>query len=195
MMRLETERLIIRNWEDHDRELFHRINSDDEVMRFFPFRRSRAEADTFLDRIRAENEARGYGFSALELKESGACIGFAGLHADDVAPSRPAGTVEIGWRLAPEFWGKGYVSEAAEALLAFGFEELGLDEVISFAVWNNERSTAVMRRVGMRAEPEGDFDHPRVPDTHTQLKRHVFYSLKRDDWAKRRGGSALDQHA
>jgi RimJ/RimL family protein N-acetyltransferase len=68
MMRLETERLIIRNWEDRDRELFHRINSDDDVMQFFPFRRSRAEADTFLDRIRAENEARGYGFSALELK-------------------------------------------------------------------------------------------------------------------------------
>ena len=122
-------------------------------------------------------------------------LNFGFIHADDVAPSRPAGTVEIGWRLAPEFWGKGYVSEAAEALLAFGFEELGLDEVISFAVWNNERSTAVMRRIGMRAEPEGDFDHPRVPDTHTQLKRHVFYSLKRDDWAKRRGDSALDQHA
>jgi RimJ/RimL family protein N-acetyltransferase len=186
MMRLETERLVIRNWEDRDRDLFHRINSDDEVMRFFPFRRSRAEADAFLDRIRAENEARGYGFSALELKETGECIGFAGLHADNVAPSRPPDTVEIGWRLAPEFWGKGYVSEAAEALLAFGFETLGRDEIISFAVWNNDRSTAVMRRIGMTAEPESDFDHPRVPDTHPQLKRHVFYSLKRDDWGKRR---------
>ncbi len=186
MMRLETERLIIRNWEDRDRDLFHRINSDDDVMQFFPFRRSRAEADAFLDRIRTANEARGYGFSALELKETGECIGFAGLHADSVAPSRPPDTVEIGWRLAPEFWGKGYVSEAANALLAFGFETLGLDEIISFAVWNNERSTAVMRRIGMKAEPEGDFDHPGVPDTHPQLKRHAFYSLKRDDWAKRR---------
>ncbi|MBX9451331.1 MAG: GNAT family N-acetyltransferase [Mesorhizobium sp.] len=186
MMRLETERLIIRNWEDRDREPFHRINSDDDVMQFFPFRRSRAEADAFLDRIRAENEARGYGFSALELKETGACIGFAGLYPDDVAPSRPAGAVEIGWRLAPEFWGKGYVSEAAEALLVFGFEELGLEEIISFAVWNNDRSTAVMRRIGMTRDPEGDFDHPRVPDTHPQLKRHVLYSLKRQDWASRR---------
>ncbi|MBX9464788.1 MAG: GNAT family N-acetyltransferase [Aquamicrobium sp.] len=186
MMRLETDRLIIRNWEDRDRELFHRINSDDDVMQFFPFRRSRAEADTFLDRIRAENEARGYGFSALELKESGACIGFAGLYPDNVAPSRLAGTVEIGWRLAPEFWGKGYVTEAAEALLAFGFEELGVKEIISFAVWNNDRSTAVMRRIGMTRDPEGDFDHPRVPDTHPHLKRHVLYSLKRQDWASRR---------
>lgn len=186
MMRLETERLIIRNWEERDRELFHRINSDDDVMQFFPFRRSRAEADAFLDRIRAENEARGYGFSALELKQGGACIGFAGLHADNVAPSRPADAVEIGWRLAPEFWGKGYVSEAAEALLAFGFEELGLNEIISFAVWNNDRSTAVMRRIGMTRDLEADFDHPRVPDTYPQLKRHVLYSLKRQDWASRR---------
>lgn len=186
MMRLETERLIIRNWEERDRELFHRINSDDDVMQFFPFRRSRAEADAFLDRIRAENEARGYGFAALELKETGACIGFAGLYPDDVAPSRPAGAVEIGWRLAPEFWGKGYVTEAAEALLVFGFEELGLEEIISFAVWNNERSTAVMRRIGMTRDLEADFDHPRVPDTHPQLKRHVLYSLKRQDWASRR---------
>lgn len=186
MMRLETERLIIRNWEDRDRELFHRINSDDDVMQFFPFRRSRAEADAFLDRIRAENESRGYGFSALELKEAGACIGFAGLYADNVAPSRPAGAVEIGWRLAPEFWGQGYVTEAAEALLVFGFEELGLEEIISFAVWNNDRSTAVMRRIGMTLDLEADFDHPRVPDTHPQLKRHVLYSLKRQDWASRR---------
>lgn len=186
MMRLETERLIIRNWEERDRELFHRINSDDDVMQFFPFRRSRAEADGFLDRIRAENEARGYGFAALELKETGACIGFAGLYPDDVAPSRPAGAVEIGWRLAPEFWGKGYVTEAAEALLVFGFKELGLEEIISFAVWNNDRSTAVMRRIGMTRDLEADFDHPRVPDTHPQLKRHVLYSLKHQDWASRR---------
>ena len=186
MRRLETERLIIRNWEDRDRELVHRINSDDDVMQFFPFRRSRAEADAFLDRIRAENESRGYGFAALELKESGACIGFAGLYPDNVAPSRLAGAVEIGWRLAPEFWGKGYVTEAAEALLAFGFEELGLKEIISFAVWNNDRSTAVMRRIGMMRDLEADFDHPRVPDTHPQLKRHVLYSLKRKDWASRR---------
>jgi RimJ/RimL family protein N-acetyltransferase len=71
-------------------------------------------------------------------------------------------------------------------LLVFGFGELGLEEIISFAVWNNERSTAVMRRIGMTRDPEGDFDHPRVPDTHPQLRRHVLYSLKRQDWASRR---------
>ena len=184
MIRLETPRLILRNWEERDRALFHRINSDEEVMRFFPFRRTRAEADAFMDRLRADNEARGYGFSALEAKETGESIGFAGLHPDAVAPSRPAGAVEIGWRLAPEHWGKGYVSEAAAALLRFGFETLDLDEIISFAVWNNDRSTAVMRRIGMTAEPASDFDHPRVPDSHPHLMRHVFYRITREAWRR-----------
>lgn len=186
MIRLETARLVIRNWEDRDRDLFYRINSDEEVMRFFPFRRSRAEADGFLDRLREANEARGYGFAALELKETGECVGFAGLHLDSVAPTRQPEAVEIGWRLAREHWGKGYVTEAAEALLAFGFGALGLEEIISFAVQGNERSIAVMRRIGMTAEPAGDFDHPRVPDTHPHLKRHVFHTLSRAAWRARR---------
>lgn len=186
MIQLETARLVIRNWEDRDRDLFYRINSDERVMRFFPFRRTRAEADAFLDRIRAENEAQGYGFAALELKQTGETIGFCGLHADSVAPSRAPDAVEIGWRLAPEFQGKGYVTEAAEELLRFGLETLGLDEIVCFAVWNNEPSLAVMRRIGMKPEPQGDFDHPRVPDTHPQLKRHLFHALSRADWLARK---------
>ncbi|TKT80109.1 GNAT family N-acetyltransferase [Aquamicrobium sp. LC103] len=186
MMRIETPRLIIRNWEERDRDLFHRINSDDRVMEFFPFRRTREEADAFMETIRAANEERGYGFAALELRETGECMGFAGLHSDSVAPARLPGAMEIGWRLAPEYWGKGYVTEAAEALLDFGFVTLDLDEIISFAVWDNDRSTSVMRRIGMAAEPESDFDHPRVPDTHPHLKRHAFYRITRDEWRMRK---------
>ena len=90
--------------------------------------------------------------------------------------------VEIGWRLAPEFWGNGYATEAGGELLRFGFEELDLAEIVSFAVRQNEPSMAVMHRLGMRHEPAGDFDHPKVPDTHPHLKRHVFYTLSRTDW-------------
>jgi RimJ/RimL family protein N-acetyltransferase len=189
LIRLETPRLVLRNWEDRDRDLFFRINSDERVMRFFPFRRTRAEADDFLDSLRAGNEERGYGFSALEAKESGKCIGFAGLHPTGAIPPRPAGATEIGWRLAPEFWGKGYVTEAGEAWLRFGFEQLGLEEIVSFAVRDNHASVAVMRRLGMRHEPGGDFDHPKVPETHPALKRHVFYTLGRDAWRKRKAAA------
>lgn len=184
-MRIETERLIIRNWEERDRDLFHRINSDDEVMRFFGFRRTRPVADAFMDKLQAENAARGYGFVALELRETGEPIGMAGLKPTSEVPSRQPESIEIGWRLAPEHWRKGYVTEAAEALLRYGFERLDLDEIVSFAVWNNDASLAVMRRIGMSHVDGGDFDHPTVPDTSPELRRHALYVLSRNEWRKR----------
>lgn len=186
MKALTTERLIIRNWEDRDRDLFFRINSDEKVMEFFPFRRSRAETDEFMGDLRLGIAARGYGFTALELAATSQTIGFAGVNPAGMEPILPAGAIEIGWRLAPEYWGNGYVTEAAEALLAFGFETLDLDEIVSFAVCNNRRSTAVMQRLGMRPDPARDFDHPRVPGTQPHLRRHVFHSLSRADWRERK---------
>lgn len=186
MTPIRTERLILRNWEERDRALFHRINSDERVMEFFPFRRSRAEADAKLDEFRTGIARDGYGWTAVEVAAGGDCAGFVGLHDAEYLATPSARTFEIGWRLAPEFWGKGYVSEAARAWLAFGFETLDLAEIVSFAVWNNDRSTAVMERIGMHRDPSRDFDHPAVPDTHPQLKRHVFYALSRTDWQRQK---------
>ncbi len=186
MKPMYTERLILRNWEDRDRALFHRINSDERVMEFFPFRRDRTAADAKMDEFRDWIAEDGYGFAAAEIAATGECIGFVGLLDTDHVPSLPAGTIEIGWRLAPEFWGKGYVTEAAEAWLAFGFETLDLEEIVSFAVANNHRSTAVMKRLGMSADPSSDFDHPDIPDSHPSLKRHVLYRLSRHDWQARK---------
>jgi len=181
---IRSERLILRNWEERDRDLFYRINSDDRVMEFFPFRRDRRQSDALLDTLLERIDERGYGFTAAEIADSGSCIGFVGLSPTDLEPAFPAGTIEIGWRLAPEFWGKGYVTEAARAWLQFGFEELGVGEIVSFAVWNNRRSTAVMERIGMRRDPASDFDHPSVPASHPDLIRHVTYRLVRADWRK-----------
>lgn len=182
MKAIRTERLVLRNWEERDRPLFHHINSDDRVMEFFPFRRDRAQSDAKMDELRDAIERDGFGFAPAEIAATGECIGFVGIVRTDHLPFLPQGTVEIGWRLAPEYWGRGYVSEAARAWLAFGFETLGLDEIVSFAVAANLRSSAVMERIGMKAEPSSDFDHPGVPDSHPHLKRHVFYRLSRADW-------------
>lgn len=183
---IATQRLILRNWEERDRPLFHRINSDDRVMEFFPFRRDRDASDAMMNRLRDGIVEKGFGFAAAEIRETGETIGFVGLHEPGGLPFLPAGTVEIGWRLAPEFWRKGYVTEAAEAWLSHGFESMGLEEVVSFAVADNHRSTAVMKRIGMIHDPKGDFDHPQVPDSHPHLKRHVFYRLPRALWHKRK---------
>ncbi len=184
-MRIETARLVLRNWEDADRNAFHRLNSDEAVMRFFSSQRSRAEADDFMDDIRGDIDERGYGFGAVVLKDTGRCIGMAGLKPTDDVPLRQPEAIEIGWRLLPEHWGAGYATEAAEALLAFGFETLGLEEIVSFAVWNNEPSIAVMRRIGMSCVDGGDFDHPAVAESHPHLRRHILYALERASWLAR----------
>jgi len=186
MIITETERLIIRNWREGDRDLALEINSDEAVMEFFPFRRNRAEADAFFDRVQSMITETGLGLYVLELKTSGEAIGYCGLvRTDHLEPFVAVGTVEIGWRLVARHWGKGLVTEAARALLAHGFERHGLDEIVSFAVHDNVRSTAVMEGIGMHRVEGGDFNHPHVPDTHPHLQHHVLYRLTAAQWRSR----------
>ena len=183
-----TKRLIVRNWRDTDRELFHQINADERVMEYFPFRRDKRQSDEMMDRLAIAIERDGFGFAALELRDTGECIGFCAIaRAAMEGAGFPDDMIEIGWRLAHPWWGKGYASEAARAWLRIGFEDLGLDEIVSFAVHDNRRSTAVMERIGLRRDPSRDFDHPNVPDTHPHLKRHVFYALTRKQWLSQAG--------
>jgi RimJ/RimL family protein N-acetyltransferase len=182
---LETGRLRIRNWLETDRPLFAEINADPKVMEFFPRRRSRQESDTLMDEVQRRIRETGLGFFALALRDTDEPIGFLGLARTDLAPFLPDGTVEIGWRLAARFWRQGYVTEASEAMLRHGFEKHGLAEIVSFAVANNTRSTAVMQRIGMRRDPARDFEHPRVPGTAPQLKPHVLYAISRNEWLAR----------
>jgi RimJ/RimL family protein N-acetyltransferase len=186
MKPIRTNRLILRNWVARDRDLFFRINSDERVMEFFPFRRDQAESDAKMEELREEAERLGYGFTAVELASTGKCIGFVGLRDVEIKPFVAPGSIEIGWRLAPQFWGSGYVTEAASALLDFAFDKLDKPEVVSFAVWNNAKSIAVMERLGMKHQAGQDFNHPEVPNTHAHLKRHVLYKLDRADWHKQK---------
>ena len=102
-------------------------------------------------------------------------IGYVGLNIPTFeAAFTPC--VEIGWRLAAGHWGKGYATEAARAVLDYGFGSLGLKEIVSFTVPANVRSQAVMQRIGMTRDPAGDFNHPHIPQGHP-LRRHVLYRL------------------
>lgn len=188
---IETERLRLRNWRNADRTLFHEINSDPEVMAFFSMRRSRAESDAMMDRCAKTIAQTGRGWFALALKDSDQAIGFCGLADAHLAPLFPDDMVEIGWRLARPHWGKGYVTEAAQALLHLGFETFALPEIVSFAVPDNHRSLAVMRRLGLQADPTRDFDHPRVGDTHPHLKRHAFHAMTAQAWRARAAEPAI----
>lgn len=100
--------------------------------------------------------------------------------------------MEVGWRLAADAWGHGYATEAAEAALRYGFEVIGLEEIVSFTVPANARSRAVMERIGMSRDPGDDFDHPRLPEGHP-LRRHVLYRLSRDGWRAPASGSTTSE--
>lgn len=185
MIILETDRLIIRNWREQDRELMYRLNHDDQIMEFFSFRRNRQESDALYDRLYQMIAETGYGFYALERKDNGETIGFCGLAETRMEPIFKDGTVEIGWRLIPETWGQGYVSEAANALLKYGFMQKNLAEIVSFAVYNNHRSTAVMKRIGMKHDSKRDFSHPHVSDDYPHLQPHITYMMRREDFLQK----------
>lgn len=178
---LRTERLLLRAWRETDRAPFAALNGDSAVMEHFPSTLTRAESDAFVDRIIDTWETRGLGLWAVEVveppEEADAFIGYVGLWPwDSVAP----GLVEVGWRLARRSWGNGYAPEGARAALAFGFDQLGLAEIVSFTVPQNTRSRRVMEKIGMTHDPERDFDHPRIdPAVHPEYVRHVLYRIGR----------------
>lgn len=174
---LRTPRLLLRAWRPGDREPFAAMNADPEVRRFFPGVMTREESDASVDRIEQHLAEHGFTFWAVEVPDVAPFIGFIGLAQTPFeAPFTPA--VEIGWRLAREYWGHGYATEGAREALRFGFECMGLEEIVAFAVKENVRSRAVMERLGMTHDDADDFDHPGLPGGDL-LRRHVLYRARR----------------
>ncbi|CAN5642639.1 GNAT family N-acetyltransferase [soil metagenome] len=172
---LRTDRLVLRTWREADLAPFAAMNADPEVVRYLPGPLSRAGSDAFAAKIRARFEDDDVGLWAVEVLATGEFVGFTGLSRPSfAAPFLPA--VEVGWRLARAAWGLGYATEAARAAVADGFGRVGLTEIVSFTVLANERSRAVMRRLGMTRDRAGDFEHPSLPPGHP-LRQHVLYRL------------------
>jgi RimJ/RimL family protein N-acetyltransferase len=180
MIALRTERLILREWTPADREPFARMNADPLVMEYLGELLSREQSDEVVDRIEAHFRMRGFGLFAAELDESGEFIGFIGL----AVPTFEAAftpSVEIGWRLATEYWGAGLATEGAREILRYAFEDLELPELVSLTAIGNERSRRVMAKLGMTHDAAENFDHPKLPAGHP-LRRHVLYRLTREKW-------------
>ncbi len=170
---LRTDRLRLRRWTEADRAPFAALNADPVVMEFYPSTLSRSESDEFVDRIEACFEQHRLGLWAVEWLETEEFIGDIGLWpATFDAHFTPA--IEVGWRLAQPWWGRGLAPEGARAAIADGFDRLGVDEIVSFTAAINHRSRRVMEKLSMTYDPTGDFDHPRVAEGHL-LRPHVLY--------------------
>jgi ribosomal-protein-alanine N-acetyltransferase len=149
------------------------MNKDPAVMQYFPRVYTEDESIAMVGRIGAFFDEHGYGLYALELRQTGEFIGYAGF-AKPTFDSWFTPCIEIGWRLRQEYWGSGLATEAARACLEHGFQKLGLVEVFSFTALLNTRSERVMQRVGMTRL--GEFDHPRMEPGHP-LRPHVLYNI------------------
>jgi len=177
---IRTERLLLRPWRQSDLEPFAQLNADPLVMQYFTATLSHSESDAHAERISREVEEKGWGLWAVELLEEGDFIGAIGLHQVSFqAHFTPA--VEVGWRLAVPFWGRGYATEGAKAALQYGFETLQLDQIVSFTTVVNLPSRRVMEKLGMHHDSRDDFDHPKVPP-ESLCRRHVLYRLQRNEW-------------
>jgi RimJ/RimL family protein N-acetyltransferase len=172
--RLETERLILREWRDGDLDPFAQMCADPRIMATLGPLMSRDETAALIGRLRDEQARDGHCFWAMERRDGGRFLGWCGLIRGSVGPiiDKP----EIGWRVAHEYWGKGYAREAAQASLDWGFANLPDPDIWAITTPGNTRSWGLMARLGMTRHPDLDFDHPKVPDGH-MLKRHITYSI------------------
>jgi RimJ/RimL family protein N-acetyltransferase len=172
MTRLETERLVLRPVASDDLDHFAPMDADPEVMRYVGDGRprTRAEAAAGLDRIAGSWRDHGFGMFAAQVRATGAVAGWVGLAVPAFLPEvLPA--VEIGWRLRREFWGSGYATEAARAVLPFAFGDCGLDRLVSIRHVDNVASGRVMEKLGMTLDRTTI-----VPGTGQPV---VVYALKR----------------
>ena len=174
---LRTRRTLLRQWKDSDLPAWCAMNADAQVRRYFPAPLGFEQAVQEAGRMRAAITQRGWGMWALELPGQLPFAGTVGLHVTTIdAPFVP--TVELGWRLCREAWGRGLATEAAQAAAQFAFEHLQLDELTAYTAEENLPSQAVMQRLGMQHDTADDFDHPLIA-AGQPLRRHRLFRLRR----------------
>ncbi len=170
------DEIKLRQWQDSDFEPYASMNSDPEVMRFFPALLDREQSAASMARLRDSIEQRGWGLWAVEVE--GEFAGFTGLAIPTFqAPFMPC--VEIGWRFRREYWGRSIAFRAAQQALHYGFNVLKLREIVSFTSAVNLRSRRLMERLGLVHDSTSDFEHPSIPEGH-ELRYHVLYRKRNE---------------
>ena len=180
--RLETERLVLRDWREGDAEAFFRVTNTGPVMRWLGGLLDGEGQAGLVERVERCREANGFCFWIVERKSDGEVLGFCGLKRADAPGSTVPGEFEIGWRLREDAWGQGYAKEAAGAALDAAFERFGAGTVYALTVEGNAASWGLMKRLGMTRRDDLDYVDPRF---EPPLSDTVVYSIDRDQWESR----------
>jgi len=186
--RLETERLVLRNWRAGDMARFAEVTNTPEVMRWLGGVMDAERLAASEGRMLALHESHGHTFWIVERKAdggdlSGEMLGFCGLKKIDAPGASFPGEFEIGWRLRSDSHGKGYAREAAMASLDAGFDRFGAKEIFAITVIENAPSWGLMCRLGMRRREELDYDDFRF---EPPLRHTIVYSITHAEWSAQR---------
>ena len=169
----KSERLGFRNWIASDIEKLAAINSNEEIMQFFPSLPNLDQTKEFVERMQQMYREKGYCYFAVDLLEDSSFIGFIGIAYKDFE-SEITPCIDIGWRLDNEYWNKGYATEGAKRCLKYGFEHLNIKKIKAIAPEINLRSIQVMENIGMKKKLE--FKHPLLKG-NKRLENCVCYEI------------------
>ena len=179
IVELKTPRTLLRQWKAEDFKPFAALNADPKVNEFYPSVLETDRSNSIADRFKSLIEENGWGFWAVELIEEKRFIGFVGLNRPDYElPVKPC--LEVGWRLATQYWGRGLATEAATEAINYGFNSLEDEQIYAFTSVSNKRSRAVMERLGMQ-NMQSNFNHPMLAECPALIE-HVLYKVNKKDW-------------
>lgn len=183
---IETERLILREWQPNDLKHFAAMNSDSKVMLYNPRPLGPAESEILMKKMISHFKQYGYGLFACELKENSEFVGYIGLNHPDFSIPFPT-AVEFDFRLRYEMWGNGYATEGGKAILQAAFTTFELADILSLTVPLNLRARHLVEKLGM--EYERDFNHPKIPSAHP-LSLQRLYRMTEAQYKQRQKAAA-----
>ncbi|WP_120716841.1 GNAT family N-acetyltransferase [Tsuneonella amylolytica] len=181
-VRIETDRLVLRDWREGDLPRFLEGTNTPAVMRWLGGVMDESGQAALVERVTGCRARNGFCFWIVERKSDGAVLGFCGLKRADAPGSTVTGQFEVGWRLREDAWGQGYAREAATAALDAAFGRFGADEVVALTVDGNAPSWGLMLRLGMRRREDLDYVDPRYG---ADLNPTTVYSIDKAAWDAR----------
>jgi len=170
-----SSRLGFRNWKDSDLDEMAKINTDKDVMEFFPSTQTREITCNFIDRMQKQFAENGYCYFAVDIIKTNEFIGFIGLSKQEYNAGFETPFVDIGWRLSKSIWNKGYATEGAKKCLEYAFETLKLKNIYSIATSKNDKSIHIMEKIDMKKY--NTFSHPLIADDN-ELKECIAYKIE-----------------
>lgn len=180
-VRIESERLVLRDWREGDAQAFFAGTNTENVMRWLGGVLDEAGKQALLQRVASCRVANGFCFWIVERRIDREVLGFCGLKRADAPGSTIAGEFEVGWRLREDAWGQGYAKEAASAALYAAFDRFGAETLYALTVEGNAPSWGLMKRLGMERREELDYPDARF---EPPLRDTVVYSIDRSTWEK-----------